>query len=67
VRAEDEPTYDVAFSSKDLWPNGAEAALVHVGVFQSYLERVQRPRRQARKEILEGRQAFWIATARELR
>jgi nitrile hydratase len=39
VRAEDEPTYDVAFSSTDLWPNGADAALVHVGVFQSYLER----------------------------
>ena len=39
VRAEDEPTYDVAFRSEDLWPHGADAALVHVGVFQSYLER----------------------------
>lgn len=39
VRAEDEPTYDVAFRSEDLWPNGADPALVHVGVFQSYLER----------------------------
>jgi nitrile hydratase subunit beta len=40
VVAEDEPTYDVQFRSEDLWPNGADAALVHVGVFQSYLERV---------------------------
>ena len=40
VAAEDEPTYDVRFRSEDLWPNGADAALVHVGVFQSYLERV---------------------------
>ena len=39
VPAEDEPTYDVAFRSEDLWPNGAEPALVHVGVFRSYLER----------------------------
>jgi nitrile hydratase len=40
VASEDEPTYDVRFRSQDLWPNGADAALVHVGVFQSYLERV---------------------------
>ncbi len=39
VNAEDEPTYDVAFRSEDLWPNGTDKALVHVGVFQSYLER----------------------------
>ena len=39
VVAEDEPTYDVRFHSTDLWPNSAEPALVHVGVFQSYLER----------------------------
>ena len=39
VSAEDEPTYDVRFSSADLWPNGADAAFVHVGVFQSYLRR----------------------------
>lgn len=39
VPAQDEPTYDVRFRSEDLWPNGADAALVHVGVFQSYLER----------------------------
>jgi nitrile hydratase len=37
--AEDEPTYDVRFRSEDLWPGSADAALVHVGVFQSYLER----------------------------
>jgi nitrile hydratase len=39
VKADDEPTYDVRFSSEELWPNSAEPALVHVGVFQSYLER----------------------------
>ena len=39
VTAEDEPTYDVRFQSEDLWPNGADAASVHVGVFESYLER----------------------------
>ena len=40
VAAVDEPTYDVRFSSADLWPSAADAAFVHVGVFQSYLERV---------------------------
>lgn len=40
VAAEDEPTYDVRFRSEDLWPQGADAALVHVAVFESYLERV---------------------------
>ena len=39
VPADDEPTYDVRFRSEDLWPEGADPALVHVGVFQSYLER----------------------------
>jgi nitrile hydratase beta subunit len=39
VAAQDEPTFDVRFKSEDLWPNSADAALVHVGVFQSYLER----------------------------
>ena len=39
VAAEDEPTYDVRFRSEDLWPGSSEPALVHVGVFQSYLER----------------------------
>jgi len=39
VQAADEPTYDVAFRTEDLWPSSADAALVHVGVFRSYLER----------------------------
>jgi hypothetical protein len=39
VQAADEPTYDVAFRTEDLWPNASDSALVHVGVFQSYLER----------------------------
>ena len=38
IEAEDEPTYDVRFRSEDLWPQSADAALVHVGVFRSYLE-----------------------------
>jgi nitrile hydratase len=40
VAAQDEPTYDVRFRSEDLWPDAADSALVHVGVFQSYLEGV---------------------------
>jgi nitrile hydratase len=40
VEAEDEPTYDVRFRAQDLWGGSADPALVHVGVFQSYLERV---------------------------
>jgi len=39
VDAADEPTYDVRFRSQDLWPDSAEPALVHAGVFESYLER----------------------------
>jgi nitrile hydratase subunit beta len=39
VKAEDEPTYDVRFHTGDLWPDSSEPALVHVAVFQSYLER----------------------------
>jgi nitrile hydratase len=39
VASENEPTYDVRFRSEDLWPGSSEPALVHVGVFQSYLER----------------------------
>ena len=39
VAALDEPTYDVRFTTAELWPDSADAALVHVGVFQSYLER----------------------------
>ena len=38
LEAEDEPTYDVRFRTEDLWPNSSDRALVHVGVFQSYLE-----------------------------
>ena len=39
--ADDEPTYDVQFRSEDLWPDARDSALVHVGVFQSYLERAE--------------------------
>jgi nitrile hydratase len=39
VPADDEPTYDVRFKSTELWPDAAEPALVHVGVFESYLVR----------------------------
>jgi nitrile hydratase len=39
VHAQDEPTYDVRFRSQNLWPDSSDEALVHVGVFQSYLER----------------------------
>ncbi len=39
VKAVDEPTYDVRFRSEELWPSDADSAFVHVGVFQSYLER----------------------------
>ncbi|HEY2630240.1 MAG TPA: SH3-like domain-containing protein [Usitatibacter sp.] len=39
IHAEDEPTYAVAFEAEELWPQGADAALVHVDVFQSYLQR----------------------------
>jgi len=39
MSAADEPTYDVRFRSEDLWPRSADPALVHVGLFESYLER----------------------------
>ena len=38
VPAEPEPTYDVRFRSQDLWPDSSDPALIHVGLFQSYLE-----------------------------
>lgn len=38
VHARDEVTYDVRFDSQDLWPHAADPALVHVAVFESYLE-----------------------------
>ena len=37
-----EPTYDVRFDSRELWPDAAEPAQIHVGVFQSYLEKIER-------------------------
>lgn len=40
VKADDEPTFDVRFTTEELWPNSADPAFVHVGVFQSYLERI---------------------------
>jgi nitrile hydratase subunit beta len=39
LQAQDEPTYDVQFSTEELWPQASDPALVHVGVFQSYLEK----------------------------
>lgn len=41
VEAVDEPTYDVRFNAEELWPNSADPAFVHVGVFESYLERAK--------------------------
>ena len=41
VAAADEPTCDVRFSTSELWPNSADEAFVHVGVFHSYLERLE--------------------------
>jgi nitrile hydratase len=38
VAADKEVTYDVRFDALDLWPDAAEPAFVHVGLFQSYLE-----------------------------
>lgn len=37
IKSEDEPTYDVRFRAEELWPNSADPADVHVGVFESYL------------------------------
>lgn len=39
IHAADEPTYDVRFRTEDLWPESSDSARVHVGVFESYLER----------------------------
>lgn len=33
-----EPTYDVSFTTEELWPDSADRASVQVGVFESYLE-----------------------------
>jgi len=43
LAAADEPTFDVRFSTQELWPDAADAAFVHVGVFQSYLQRLDTP------------------------
>lgn len=40
IHAEDEPTYDVRFNVEELWPNSANKAQVNVGVFESYLEKI---------------------------
>jgi nitrile hydratase subunit beta len=39
LEAQDEATYDVRFRTEDLWPQAADTASVHVGVFESYLEK----------------------------
>ena len=41
---DDEPTYDVRFNALELWPNSADPAFVHVGVFQSYLVQADKTR-----------------------
>ena len=41
MQAPMEPTYDVRFRSRDLWLDSCDDALNHVGVFQSYLEKVE--------------------------
>ena len=33
-------SFDVRFSARDLWPDGAEEAEVQVGVFHGYLEKL---------------------------
>ncbi|BBK42520.1 hypothetical protein STVA_25400 [Allostella vacuolata] len=43
MQATEEPTYDVRFRTSDLWPDSCDEAFVHVGVFQSYLEKVDPP------------------------
>jgi nitrile hydratase len=43
MQASMEPTYDVRFRARDLWPDSCDDALNHVGVFQSYLEKVGAP------------------------
>ena len=37
--AKKQRTFDVCFRSTDLWPDGADEAEVHVGVFHAYLEK----------------------------
>ncbi|HUB15609.1 MAG TPA: SH3-like domain-containing protein [Acetobacteraceae bacterium] len=40
MEAPTEPTYDIRFCARDLWPDSSDDAMNHVGVFQSYLEKV---------------------------
>jgi hypothetical protein len=40
MQVTEEPTYDVRFRSTELWPDSADEAFIHVGVFQSYLEKI---------------------------
>lgn len=37
IVADNEVTYDVRFDAMDLWPDAAQSAFVHVGLFHSYL------------------------------
>ena len=41
VAAQTEPSYDVRFDAAELWPDTADAAKIHVGVFESYLEQAR--------------------------
>jgi nitrile hydratase len=41
LQAPMEPTCDVRFRSRDLWPDSCDDALSHVGVFWSYLEKLE--------------------------
>jgi nitrile hydratase len=36
-----EETYDVRFSTRDVWPDGADDAFVYAAIFRSYLEPAQ--------------------------
>jgi hypothetical protein len=36
-----EHVYSVAFSARDLWPDGDEGATVHVDLWESYLEEAE--------------------------
>jgi nitrile hydratase len=40
MQASMEPTCDVRFRARDLWPDSCDEALNHVGVFQSHLGKV---------------------------
>ena len=41
MQAPMEPTYDIRFRARDLWPDSCNDAMNHVGVFQTYLEKVE--------------------------